>query len=443
MSDFLWIKNSSLLGRNQLRRDALAMVEKVLSAIDTKEAIRREVYLDREKLHLGKHVYDLKSIERIFLCGVGKCALEAAMEVEAVLGERLAGGGGIGLEKDDRDHYFNYFAGQHPLPCVCNIEATTQLIHLLKEVRSNDLVIFIVSGGGSTLLCAPDKKGVAMLDEQKIIVELTRQGATIQELNTVRKHLSLARGGWLAQYAYPAQIATLIFSDVPGNNYGFVASGPFEYDETDNFKADFILDKYQVRKKVAIDFDQLIETPKDRKYFSRVKKITLVTNEQALSAGALVAKELGYNPVICDTGLSGEARVVGETIAKILAQSPSKTALLYGGETTVTLGDVRLRSGELWRGEGGRNRELALASLLTLPKNSLLLALASDGQDNGPIAGALVDQETISRAKVLGLDPKKYLNNHDSGEFFHTVGDEIKTGPTEINVADIIIAIKG
>ncbi|MFA6416274.1 MAG: DUF4147 domain-containing protein [Candidatus Paceibacterota bacterium] len=430
-----WIKNHSLLARTDLRRDALAVAEKILSAIDTKGAVEREVYLDNDKLHLGKNVYDLQTIKRVFLCGVGKCALEAANEVEALLGERLSGGVVIGLEKDERDHYFNYFRGTHPLPSQANVEATAQLIHLLKEVRSDDLVIFIVSGGGSTLLCAPAKKGVSMGTEQAIFADLTRQGATIQELNTVRKHLSLARGGWLAQYAYPAQIATLIFSDVPGNNFGFVASGPFEPDETDCYKADFILDKYQIGKKLAVDFDQLIETPKDRKYFSRVKKVTLVTNEQALSAGAEIASSLGYQAIVCDCNLAGEAKQVGETIAKVLAQTPEKTVLLYGGETTVNI--------EKCDGRGGRNRELALGSLLTLPKDSLVLALASDGRDNGPIAGAIVDRETIDRAKVLGLDPQKYLCDHDSGEFFQTVGDEIKTGPTEINVADIIIAIKG
>lgn len=439
MGDSSWIKNFSLLARSDLRRDALVLTEVALNAVETKTAIKKQVKLTAGQLNLGNQVYNLNNINRVFLCGVGKCALTAACEVENILGEKITGGVVIGVEQDNSEHYFNYFKGTHPLPSEENVKATRHLIHLLKEVRSDDLIIFIVSGGGSTLLCAPPRNSFSFSDEQKIFTALTAQGATIQELNTVRKHLSLARGGWLAQYAYPAQIATLIFSDVPGDNFGFVSSGPFIYDETDVYKADFILDKYQIRKKIPIALDQLIETPKDKKYFWRVKNIPIVVNTSALKAAAIKAKELGYQPIICDNKLTGEAKTAGQVIAKILSQAPKQTALFYGGETVVNLKD---NPHSLKHHQGGRNRELALSSLISLPLETVLVSLASDGQDNGPVAGALIDQETIDRAEVMGLDREKYLANHNSSEFFQLVGDEIKTGQTGINVADLVIALK-
>lgn len=412
-----------------LRQTALEMAEAGLAAIATPAAIRRLVFLKDDILRIDGRDYDLKKINRILFVGIGKCALEAAREVESILGERLFGGIAIDVHQGRLERIESY-AGTHPFPSEQNIDVTKKIIGLLSGLTEKDLVIFAISGGGSTLLCQP--QDMTCYNEADLLKVLFEKGATIQEINTVRKHLSLARGGYLAKYLYPAQGVVLIFADVPGNNFEFVASGPTVKDTTTVAEAAAVIQKYDVEKVCGFSCN-LIETPKDDIYFQNIRNILAVSNETALAAMAAKAGELGFSPEIKTAVLTGEARNIGKEIAENLNTINQKKVLLYGGETTVTVKKS---------GRGGRNQELALAALPHLGEGELILTLASDGRDNGEYAGVIIDSETSRKAATLNLAPVEFLENNQSTEFFERTGDLLMTGDTGSNVSDLVIAIK-
>lgn len=423
------ILNSAALGTTEARRAALEIAEAGLAAIDTSSVIRANVRLVGERLCVGADTYSLTGVKRIYVVGVGKCALAAAEALEAVLGDKLAGGIVLGVEATPRVRLqrIRYLSGTHPLPTEQNIRATGEVVQLLKDLQAQDLVIVVVSGGGSTLLCQPNA-GVTCVDEAALLQSLFRVGATIQDINTIRKHLSLARGGQLATYAYPAEVIALIFSDVPGNDLTTISSGPTVKDTTTVADAVAVLRKYGLPESLP-----LAETPKDDKYFARVRNILLVSNTRALEAMAEAAKQLSLTPTICTDCLTGEAHEIGAAIVAAIRADPPNTARLYGGETTVTLRG---------HGKGGRNQELALATLRTIADGEVVLALASDGRDHSDAAGAVCDTMTVARARTLGLDIEHFLNANDSYTFFQQVGDGLMTGDTGANVSDLLIALK-
>lgn len=424
------IKNFSSLAITPLRKSALEIAEAGLNAIDTKSVIRRNIQLEGDTLTVKHRKFSLKDMERVFVVGIGKCSLEAAVELEGILGERLSGG--IVLSVYQRKlRRIKTYKGTHPLPSEENIEATAEIISLLKELTEKDLVIVIVSGGGSVLLSQP--KNFTLAEEIKVIDYLLKSGADIQKINTVRKHLSLARGGFLAQYAYPARIISLIFSDTPGVNMEFVASGPTIMDSTVIADTEKILKEYDVLKNCGLEKLKLIETPKEAKYFKKSDNMLLVSNKIALEAMAEAAKQKDFAVRDMLAAFSREARDFGEQVIKELKNHPSKSVLLYGGEST-----VKVRG----KGKGGRNQELALSALRFVKEGQVLVAVASDGRDNGTVAGAICDIIGKEKAKNLGLDIEKYLKNNDSYTFFSETGDYLITGDTGSNVSDLIIAIK-
>jgi glycerate 2-kinase len=303
---------------------------------------------------------------------------------------------------------------------------------MLDSLRKNDLVIIIVSGGGSTLLCLPEAGGTCV-EEGLVLQQLFLAGANIQDINTIRKHLSFARGGFLAKHAYPAQVISLIFSDVPGNDFEYIASGPTIKDTSTVDDADAILAKYGILKACGLQRCGLIETPKEDKYFERVQNILLVSNDLALKAMAEKAAALGYAPTICTNSLTGEAREVGVKVAKELHASSRRVARLYGGETTVTVRHS---------GKGGRSQELALSAMAEIKPEEIIIAFATDGRDNTDAAGAICDTMIKERAMKLGLDPKIHLETNSSYDFFEKTGGHIMTGYTGSNVSDLLIALK-
>ncbi len=425
------IKNFSKLATTKSRKDALKIAEAGLWAIDTQKVILNKIKLQKNSLVIDKKVFSLKNVKNIYVVAIGKCAGEASLALEKILGKKIKAGIALDVKTVKGLKIIKSLAGSHPLPSQKNTDGSIEIINLIKNLIENDLVLFVISGGGSTLLCAP-RKGTCQ-EETLIVQKLMDSGATINEINTVRKHLSVARGGYLAKYTYPAKSIALIFSDVIGNDLQFIASGPTVKDTTTIRQAFEILNKYNVQKVCAIEDCGLVETPKHNEFFKPVTNLIFVSSEVALKAMSETAKKLGYKVKICTTCLKGEARDVGTKIAAEINRSKSKTILLYGGETTVNV------KGE---GKGGRNMELVLSALNTINENSLILSLASDGIDNTDLAGALCDKMTSEKAEKLKLKPLKYLAENNSYPFFKKTGDYILTGKTGSNVSDLVIAIR-
>ena len=423
------IQNFEQLASSKTRRTALEIAEAGLWAIDTPTVVQKGVRIENSTLFVQNQAFPLKGVRNIYIVGIGKCALAACSALEEILGEHIAGGIVFDITEGTLKR-LRSLKGDHPFPTERNAEATKEIINLLKGLQENDLVLFVVSGGGSTLLY--QSESLSCQDETAIVGCLFRAGATIQELNIVRKHLSLARGGYLAMYAYPARAIALIFSDVPGDSMEFIASGPTIKDATTKEDAEQILKKYSIREAVGIPNITLLETPKEEKYFKNAASILFVSNGVALKAMEEKAEELGFHAQIRTSVLTGEARDVAKDIVGDLKKAAPRTALLYGGETTVTVETP---------GKGGRNLELGLSSLRFLQKEHLILPLASDGRDNTDFAGAMCDMITKKKATDENLSPEEYLQNNRSYDFFESVKEYLLCGNTGSNVSDLIIAI--
>lgn len=426
------IQNSEALTTNVLRADALAIAEAGYAAIDTGEALRRKLHLVQDELHIGDTVYPLAG-RKIFFVGIGKCALDAAEAIETLLGDTLTAGIALDVASTKERHLtkIETFIGTHPLPSEVNVQATKRIMEFLSGRTENDLVIMLISGGGSTLLCSPVSP-MTCVEESTLFSEFSAHGASIQDINTVRKHISRARGGGLAAAAFPAEIISLIISDVPGNDISSIASGPTVLDTSTIADAEAILTKYDIPAAKNIEF---LETPKESKYFEHVTNILFVTSEDALTAMQGEATQRGYTTEIPDHCFTGEARDVAQRVIERLHGAPANTALLYAGESTVTLGKQEA-------GAGGRNQELALAALIGLRDDELVLPFASDGHDNTDHAGAIADANTRVHAHAKNLSIETYLDEHRSYDFFTTTDDALSTGYTGSNVSDLIIALK-
>ncbi len=421
------IRNFHELATNARRRDALAVLEAGLQAIDTKRAIHERVGFDGKVLEVLGHAWDLSEYEDVYVIGIGKAALDAASALEEILGDRITGGIVLDVKKGSLKK-MESVAGEHPLPTETNVRATGEIIGILKSAGEKDLIIAIISGGGSALLCWPYQ---LKCDQMRILTSaLMASGASIHEINTVRKHLSEIQGGQFAKIAFPATVIGLIFSDVPGDDLGVIASGPTVMDTTTVVEAQEILDRYDLLRACKLPDCELKETPKDPKIFKRVTNILLMSNRVAIEAMEQKAHALGYASRVYSNTLEGEARKIG----RLLAGLPRKQEIvLAAGETTVIVKGS---------GKGGRNQEVALAALQAIDEQTLVLSCASDGIDNTPVAGALADDEIKKKALELGLDPEFYLKNNDAYHFFKKTGGHIETGVTGANVSDLMLAIR-
>lgn len=427
MSDHM-IKNFSALATTQLRTDGLTILEAGYKSILTKDVVRSQVQREGDILSLKDHKIDLTNFSRVFFVAIGKCAVSASEVIEPLLIDRLTSG----IVLDVCVGNFSKLkccVGTHPFPSEANVVATESIQNLLKDLTNKDLVILVVSGGGSALLCSPlELKAEDLANVNKYFFE---QGATIEELNTVRKHLSTIQGGQLAKQMYPATVYSLVFSDVPGNDLSFVASGPTVLDRTTKAEALAIIDKYGGYELSGLKESSLGETPKEEKYFEKVKNILFLTNEQALQTMRKKALELGYSCSIQDSAIQTEATSLGQTLSKL--SIPNNSCWLYGGETTVTVRG---------NGQGGRCQELVLSALPHLVEDYLLIAASSDGWDNTPVAGAIGDRELFEKAKNEGWGVEEYLTRNDSYSFFQKCGGFIDTGRTGANVSDFYLLLK-
>lgn len=395
----------------------------------------RHLQSDGRVLIAGKQRYSLTDIDRVFVVGAGKASAGMASAVERLLGRRITDGlVNVPEGVTARARRTKLHAARHPLPDERGVAGTHQIAELARQATVRDLVIALISGGASALLPAP-VPGLALEQKQSITRALMNGGATIHELNTVRKHLSTIKGGQLAALAYPARVIALIFSDVIGDDLDVIGSGPTVGDRATCADARAILDKYGC----DLADDLLQETPKpgdDR--LKRTQNLIIGSNRLAIDAAAVRARELGYKPLVLSTMIEGETREIANmhaAIAKeILANNrPAKrpVCILSGGETTCTVRGS---------GSGGRNQEFVLAAAIALQgaKDVEIFSGGTDGLD-GPTdaAGATADGNTVARAAALGMDARAFLNDNDSYHFFAPINGLVKTGPTGTNVMDV------
>ncbi|MDI6820722.1 MAG: DUF4147 domain-containing protein [Patescibacteria group bacterium] len=422
------IKNFNNLALTPIRKNLLEIIEAGLQAIDTKIVLEKNIKYENNRLFINEQVFEILPQNKVLVIGIGKCSFDAGLAMEKILGDRINDGIVFDI-RGGQLKKLKSFVGTHPYPSDKNVDATKEIIKLLSNLEKEDLVIFIISGGGSTLLCQPTN--FEPEEETNLIKYLFKAGADIEKINIVRKHISLARGGNLAKFAYPSRAVSLIFSDVPGDNLEFIASGPTVRDTTTVVQAEDLLRKYNARE--MGDFKgQLVETPKEDKYFENLKNILIVTNRIALDVMVKKANEFGFKSKIMTNQLYGEAREIGKKVINDLEIAGPRAALFYGGETTVSI---------KVSGKGGRNQELVLSALRFVGDNQIVASIASDGRDNTEFGGAICDKITKERAQRLNLDPKKHLEENNSFEFFSKTGDYLLTGDTGSNVSDLIIAI--
>jgi len=422
------IKNFEFLAANKLRKDALEIAEAAFESIDTETVIRESVKVTNGVLEIKGRQFHLKKFEHIYLIGVGKAAFAAGKTLEKILGNYITDGIVLDIQAGKMKK-LKSLVGTHPLASQKNVLATKEIISLLKKAGKDDLILAVISGGSSALLCAPHKISYEKITE--IFEVMTDAGATIEEINIVRKHLSEINGGDLAKLTYPATIVSLIFSDVPGDDLSTIGSGPTVLDNSTKEEAQALIEKYNVSKGAKLSKLELTETPKNPIYFENVTNIIVVNNKRAVDAMANKAAELNYKVSILSTQIQGEAQEVCE---KLLAGAEDKTAVLAAGETTVSIKG---------NGIGGRNQHLVLSALKRLKKDQVIISADSDGVDHSAFAGAIGDKDTVKKADGKKLSIERYLNNFDSFNFFRLVEDGIETGPLESNVSDFMIVLSG
>ena len=447
-----------------LQNDARAIFDAGVRAVDPEEAVMRHVRLDGGELWVGETCLKLGDFQRIVVVGAGKAGAPMAKALEDLLGERIADGwvnvkyGHVVPVQRVRIHE----AG-HPLPDAAGMAGTLEVLDLLQDLGDEDLVFCLLSGGGSALLPAP--AGDLTLEEKQETTRLLLAcGATIHEMNAVRKHISRVKGGRLARAAFPARIVSLILSDVIGDELDVIASGPTVPDESTFGECLSILDRYELRERIPARVRanleagaraEVPETPKPGAIFTRdgtrnpgdpifdrTTHLIVGSNAIAVRAAAEEADRRGYNTLVLSTFVEGETRDVAKVhaaIAKEIRTSgnpvPARACILSGGETTVTLRGS---------GMGGRNQEFALAAAIDIDgmEGVCILSGGTDGTD-GPTdaAGGIVDGGTIARARQRNLDPYEYLKDNNSYAFLDAVGALLKTGPTKTNVMDLRIVL--
>ncbi|MGH7405442.1 MAG: glycerate kinase type-2 family protein [Candidatus Methylomirabilales bacterium] len=440
-------------GTEDLRKAAGEIFQAALDAANPRIAIHRHVRREGERLLVDGAVYDL-SRGRVYVVGAGKACAAMAAAVEEVLGDRIRDG--VVVVKDGYAvplRRIRVTQAGHPVPDARGVEGTSAILALLTETGPEDLVIVLISGGGSALLPAP-VAGIDFIDKQTMTRVLLACGATIEEINAVRKHCSRIKGGQMARALFPARSLTLILSDVIGDPVDAIASGPTVPDTTTYGEALEVLRRYRIEDRIPVSIlrhlergarGEIPETPKaGDPCFATAHHRIVGNNLQSLLAARDRAARLGFQALILTTELKGESREVAKVLTALLLEmrrsghpvSPP-ACLLLGGETTVTVRG---------KGKGGRSQELVLAGAIAIAggRDLVIWSAGTDGTD-GPTdaAGAVADGDTWARAKEVGLDPLRALEENDAYHFFEGLGDLIKTGPTLTNVMDILLLLAG
>ena len=431
------------------RELAWQVMRAALAAVDPAQAVRNALRLDGETLLLGDARYDLRRYRRVLVVGAGKASAPMARAGGGGLGNRVAGGlVNVKYGYTDATRRIRLREAAHPLPDESGLAGTREIVELLEGAGDEDLVLCLISGGGSALMMLPEEE-ITLEDYQALTQALLRSGATINQINTIRKHIEQVKGGRLAQVAAPATVATLILSDVVGNPLDFIASGPTVPDTTTFADALDVLKQFELLEAVPGSVRSWLErgargevpetpNPGDA-LFERVSTVVVGSNDIAAEAALAEARRLGFEALLLTTYLEGEAREMGKlagALAKELVNrgTPLKSpaCLILGGETTVTVRG---------HGKGGRNQEIAVSAALAMQGlgRALVVGLATDGSD-GPVdaSGGFADGESAERGRRLGLDPRDFLANNDAFTYLTATGDLLVTGPTNTNVNDLL-----
>ena len=446
------IENTATELTRKARTIALNALELALNAADAKTLTKAKVSLKNSTLTADNYSFDLKKLRNVYVVGGGKAGSSMAEMLEEMLGKRITDGI-VNVPHGDshQTSIIKLNSSGHPVPDEAGVAGTRIMLAIAERAEKDDLIICLISGGGSSLMPLP-RDGISLKDKQKLTVALLKSGARINEINAVRKHISNFKGGWFAKKAYPATILNLVLSDVVGDNLEFVASGPTVPDSTTFADARRVLEKYGLWKnapasirKVLCDGEKgfVAETPKaGDPAFGRVHTALLGNCRFASNAAVQYLRSEGLNTLMLTSTLEGEAKGIGALLASVaneivFSENPvaRPAAIVASGETTVTVKG---------KGVGGRNQELVLSAALRLNDvdGVVVASLSTDGVD-GPTdaAGAIADGKTLVRAAKIGLNPEKFLADNDSYTFFSKLGDLIVTGPTGTNVNDISVLI--
>lgn len=424
------ITNFDALATSPLRRDALMIAESAYAAISTERVIHSHVSHEGTMLRIDGTAFDFARFRRVKVFGFGKASCKAVEVIEALLRGRIAEGVAIDVHAGTCD-VIAVETGTHPRPSPENVAASERIVAMSASMAADDLVIVVVSGGGSSLLCWPMEEceqGARLYDD------FLRVGATIEEMNTVRKHISAVKGGGLAAMLFPATVVGLIFCDVPGGYFEEVASGPTYFDVSTAADAQAILDRYGFRGFV------LNETPKEAKYFENVHNIPMVSNTTALEAMERASESLGYTPIRAGdalydapqdlVALMRSSRSLGDDQ---LESTKGRYAVIAGGEPRLVVSAAG--------GKGGRCQYVSLVALKGMSKHEVFLSFASDGIDNSDAAGAIADACTAEKAAAQGLLADTYLQNFTTYQFFEQTNDLVYTGITNANVSDLFVLL--
>jgi glycerate 2-kinase len=428
-----------------------------LAAVDPYNAVLNAVRVERGQLHIVGAKYDLAAFDRIIVVGAGKATARMALAIETLLGSKIDAG--LIIVKDGHMaplSIIEQVESSHPVPGEAGVSATLHILEMARAADEKTLFICLISGGASALLVAP-VVGITLQDKQDVTRLLLNAGASIVELNAVRKHLSMVKGGRLTQAAWPAQVVTLIVSDVIGDPLAVIASGPTAQDNSTFDDAWAVIVKYGLQEKLpprVADYLQrgiaghVAETVKENDpCLDKTHNVIIASIQQAMAAAQGKAAQLGFFTRMISETLQGEGREAARFLAQAaraelaVMKPDERRCLLCGGETTVAVRGT---------GKGGRNQEFALAFALEIEglQGVSLLSAGTDGTD-GPTdaAGAMVDGRTAAWARSLGIDPVSHLDNNDSYTFFQRFDaatgahSHFKTGATGTNVMDIQIVL--
>ena len=436
------IKNGKTPELKKIRKDVLDILDSVLDAVDPYKAVKSR--FNSDKIVFEEVSIDISDFDNVYLVGFGKASVGMAQAVCDSVDVKE----GVVVTNDPnsqvRSDNVVTIVGGHPLPDQGSIDGAEKILSVVEKCNDCDVLIVLISGGGSALLSKPR---VCLEDLQSVTSLLLKCGADINEINTIRKHLSLVKGGQLTA-ASNGVVISFIISDIIGDPMSFIASGPTYPDSTSFADAKSVLERYDLWEKIPLSVKKVVDdgvkgvipdTPnKDDVVFKNVFNFIVANNGIACKAAERKARNLGYKTMLLTTSLDGEAKEKGRFLVdKVLNYMNSERKLVFisGGETTVTIhGD----------GKGGRNQEMILGSVRELfEKDVVFASFATDGVDGmSDAAGAIADGFTLSRAQRKDLDPDVFLRDNNSYEFFKNLDDLFMTGPTGTNVMDVQIVIR-